>query len=113
MPSRLEPCGLTLMQAMRYGAVPVTTAVGGLVDTVVDVDIHRNGTGFVAGRTTSEDLLAAMSGRLDGSATAAGATHCGGASWRSTGRGAALQANIRRCTANRSAERCPAVYVGA
>ena len=60
MPSRFEPCGLTLMQAMRYGAVPVTTAVGGLVDTVVDVDIHRNGTGFVAGRTTSEDLLAAM-----------------------------------------------------
>ncbi len=60
MPSRFEPCGLTLMQAMRYGAVPVTTAVGGLVDTVVDVDLHRNGTGFVAGRTTSEDLLAAM-----------------------------------------------------
>jgi starch synthase len=61
MPSRLEPCGLTQMQAMRYGAVPVTTAVGGLVDTVVDADLHRNGTGFVAGRTTSEDLLAAMS----------------------------------------------------
>jgi starch synthase len=60
MPSRFEPCGLTQMQAMRYGAVPVVTAVGGLVDTVTDADLHRNGTGFVAGRAASEDLLAAL-----------------------------------------------------
>jgi starch synthase len=60
MPSRFEPCGLTQMQAMRYGAVPVVTAVGGLVDTVADADLHRDGTGFVAGRTSSEDLLAAL-----------------------------------------------------
>jgi starch synthase len=60
MPSRFEPCGLTQMQAMRYGAVPVVTAVGGLVDTVTDADLHRGGTGFVAGRTSSEDLIAAL-----------------------------------------------------
>jgi starch synthase len=60
MPSRFEPCGLTQMQAMRYGAVPVVTAVGGLVDTVTDADLHRGGTGFVAGRASSEDLLAAL-----------------------------------------------------
>jgi starch synthase len=60
MPSRFEPCGLTQMQAMRYGAVPVVTAVGGLVDTVTDADLHRSGTGFVAERATSEDLLAAL-----------------------------------------------------
>jgi starch synthase len=60
MPSRFEPCGLTQMQAMRYGAVPVVTAVGGLVDTVTDVDLHRSGTGFVAGRAATEDLLAAL-----------------------------------------------------
>ncbi len=60
MPSRFEPCGLTQMQAMRYGAIPVVTAVGGLVDTVTDADLHRNGTGFVAGRVASEDLLAAL-----------------------------------------------------
>ncbi|HYN33881.1 MAG TPA: glycogen/starch synthase [Ilumatobacteraceae bacterium] len=60
MPSRFEPCGLTQMQAMRYGAIPIVTAVGGLVDTVLDADLDRQGTGFVAGRVASEDLLAAM-----------------------------------------------------
>ncbi len=60
MPSRFEPCGLSQMQAMRYGAIPVVTAVGGLVDTVTDADLHRGGTGFVAGRAASEDLLAAL-----------------------------------------------------
>ena len=61
MPSRFEPCGLTQMQAMRYGAIPVVTAVGGLVDTVPDADRHpRGGVGFVARRAEPADLLAAM-----------------------------------------------------
>lgn len=60
MPSRFEPCGLTQMQAMRYGTVPVVTAVGGLVDTVPDADEHPDGLGFVAREATPEHLLAAL-----------------------------------------------------
>jgi len=58
MPSRFEPCGLTQMQAMTCGTIPVVTGVGGLRDTVTDTDRNpRSGTGFVAAEATSIALL--------------------------------------------------------
>ena len=42
IPSKYEPCGLVQLIAMRYGAVPIVRATGGLKDTVIDGE-----TGFV------------------------------------------------------------------
>ena len=73
VPSMFEPCGLTQMIAMRYGAVPVVRRTGGLRDTVFDVEndgarsvvagVPPNG--FVFDGTETPDIDYALNRALD------------------------------------------------
>jgi starch synthase len=62
-PARFEPCGLTQMYGMRYGALPVVRRVGGLADTVTDSGegaTDSASTGFVFDAATADDFSQAI-----------------------------------------------------
>ena len=61
MPSKSEPCGLSQMNAMRYGTVPVVHATGGLKDTVPPADENgQGGLGFTFQSYNADDFMAAI-----------------------------------------------------
>ena len=66
MPSKSEPCGLSQMNAMRYGTVPVVHATGGLKDTVPPADeTGKGGLGFTFQSYNADDFMAAVKRALN------------------------------------------------
>lgn len=58
VPSRFEPCGLTQLYALKYGALPLVRRTGGLADTVIDSDTGgTQATGFSFGEAHTADFL--------------------------------------------------------
>ena len=61
MPSKSEPCGLSQMNAMRYGTVPVVHCTGGLKDTVPAADENgQGGLGFNFQSYNADDFHGAI-----------------------------------------------------
>ena len=54
MPSLFEPCGLNQMYSQVYGTIPIVSRVGGLIDTVTDLDdVPASGTGLMCAPTAA------------------------------------------------------------
>ena len=58
MPSIFEPCGLSQLIAMAYGAVPIVRETGGLCDTVFSYnEFEKTGNGFSFTMPNPNDML--------------------------------------------------------
>lgn len=69
VPSRFEPCGLTQLCALRYGALPLVARVGGLTDTVIDANevalAAGTGTGIQFNPVTGDAFESALNRTFD------------------------------------------------
>lgn len=64
MPSTYEPCGLTQLYALRFGTVPVASAVGGLHDTIMSWP-HPHATGFTFENINSGAFIDSITDAID------------------------------------------------
>ncbi len=65
MPSKSEPCGLSQMIALRYGAIPVVRETGGLRDSICDSG-DGNGNGFTFRNYDAFDMLGGIRRAIEG-----------------------------------------------
>ena len=102
VPSRFEPCGLTQMCALRYGAVPVVARVGGLNDTVIDAGPMA----LAAGAGTGVQFAPVVTAMLESAIRRTVELHRDRRAWRR------LQINGMACDVSwrRSAQRYAALY---
>ncbi|TWR24265.1 glycogen synthase [Mucilaginibacter achroorhodeus] len=64
MPSRVEPCGLNQMYAMRYGTLPMVRSTGGLRDTVIDFG-DEGGYGIRFDQVSVDDICSSINRAID------------------------------------------------
>lgn len=77
-PSRFEPCGLTQLYALRYGAVPIVARTGGLAETVIDA----NEAAIASSAATGFHFHPGSKGDLHNALERAFNTHRQTAAWR-------------------------------
>ncbi len=102
VPSRFEPCGLTQLYGLRYGAVPIVSRVGGLADTIIDA----NGAALMDGVATGFQFAPVTADALEGALARAAVLYRDKLAWRQIQR----RGMTRRVGWERAAEQYASLY---